>query len=307
MNLHSWILLLSLSTCWGSSFMMISVALEDFSPVTIAFLRIFIGTLLLWLIVLWRGISVPRNYRVMFGMLCAGVLVTSLPFTLISWGQQQVASSLAAVLNATTAIFGVIIASLLFRDERMTIAKCCGVLVGFCGVVVTVGVRSLLELDITSLAQYAILGAAISYAFGGASAKVFMVEGSTVVHAAGMTSVGALLIFPFVLMQHLGIGISEADPRMLTEASFKSWAAVLWLGSVSTALAYLFYYSLLRAAGVTNLLLCTLVIVPIAIFLGAIFLNETLMLRVWIGFALITFGLLLIDGRILRFLRKMKV
>lgn len=287
--------------------MMISVALEDFSPVTIAFLRIFIGTLLLWLIVLWRGISVPRNYRVMFGMLCAGVLVTSLPFTLISWGQQQVASSLAAVLNATTAIFGVIIASLLFRDERMTIAKCCGVLVGFCGVIVTVGVRSLLELDITSLAQYAILGAAISYALGGASAKVFMVEGSTVVHAAGMTSVGSLLIFPFVLMQHLGIGISEADPRMLTEASFKSWAAVLWLGSVSTALAYLFYYSLLRAAGVTNLLLCTLVIVPVAIFLGAIFLNETLMLRVWIGFALITSGLLLIDGRILRFLRKRKV
>ncbi len=284
---------------------MIEVALEDFSPAMIAFLRIFIGTCLLWVIVLWQGIAIPKSNRLLLGMLCAGLFVTSLPFTLISWGQQQVDSSLAAILNATTAIFGVVLASILFRDEKMTKAKACGVLVGFCGVIVTVGVNSLRQFDITSLAQYAILLAAISYAFGGASAKVLMKKGSPVLHAAGMTSIGALLVLPLVLSQQLQVAAeTKSVIQMLANASIKAWVSVIWLGVVSTAIAYLFYYNLLRAAGVTNLLLCTLIIPPIAIFLGATFLDEVLAARVWGGFILIACGLLLIDGRILLLLKK---
>ena len=243
-------------------------------------------------------------------MLCAGLFVTSLPFTLISWGQQQVDSSLAAILNATTAIFGVVFASILFRDEKMNKAKACGVLVGFAGVIVTVGIHSLRQLDINSIAQYAILVAAISYAVGGASAKVFMKIGSPVLHAAGMTSVGALLLLPIVINQQLQVATeTEATMSMVANAmtidiSLKAWVAIIWLGVVSTAIAYLFYYNLLRAAGVTNLLLCTLIIPPIAIFLGVIFLDEVLTARLWGGFILIAFGLLLIDGRILLLLKK---
>ena len=315
MNLRSWLLLIGLSSCWGSSFLMIEIALEDFSPAMIAFLRIFIGTILLWGIVWWKGIEIPKNLRLAFGMLCAGLFVTSLPFTLISWGQQQVDSSLAAILNATTAIFGVVFASILFRDEKMNKAKACGVLVGFAGVIVTVGIHSLRQLDINSIAQYAILVAAISYAVGGASAKVFMKIGSPVLHAAGMTSVGALLLLPIVIAQQLQVATETGTTMsmvanattieaMTIDISLKAWVAIIWLGVVSTAIAYLFYYNLLRAAGVTNLLLCTLIIPPIAIFLGVIFLDEVLTARLWGGFILIAFGLLLIDGRILLLLKK---
>ena len=307
MNLRSWVLLLSLSACWGSSFLMIEIALRDFSPVTVAFLRIFIGTSLLWLIVWWKGIAIPKSWRLLCGMLCAGLLVTSLPFTLISWGQQQVGSSLSAILNATTAIFGVVLASILFRDEKMTKAKACGVLVGFCGVIVTVGLQSLRQLDINSISQYAILVASVSYAFGGASSKVLMKIGSPVLQAAGMTSVGALLILPIVITQQLQATAEvEAAIPLIVNASLKGWAAIIWLGVVSTTIAYLFYYNLLRLAGLTNLVLCTLIIPPIAIFLGAIFLDEVLATRVWGGFILIVCGLLLIDGRILMLFKKRK-
>ena len=293
MSLRSWLLLLGLSCCWGSSFLMIDVALEDFSPAAIAFLRIAIGALFLWSIVLARGLGVPSSLRLFYGMGVGGVLITSLPFTLIAWGQQQIDSGLAAVLNATTAIFGTLLAAILFKDERLTTAKAFGVATGFCGVVVVIGIESLRQLDATSLAQYAVLAAAVSYAFGGASGKILMREGSPVVHAAGMTTCGAFFLLPFVVAQPVG-------GHDLFAFDLRSAAAVLWLGVVSTGIAYLFYYNLLRAAGVANLLLCTLVIAPIAIALGALFLDEVLTLQVWGGFALIAFGLALIDGRVVR-------
>lgn len=295
MSLRSWMLLLGLSCCWGSSFLMIDVALEGFSPVEIAFLRIFFGALFLWVIVVARGLKVPRNLRLLCGMGVGGVLITALPFTLIAWGQQQIDSGLAAVLNATTAIFGTLLAALLFKDERLTLAKALGVATGFCGVVIIIGIESLQHLDISSLAQYAVLAAAISYAFGGASGKMLVREGSPVVHAAGMTTCGALLLLPFVLLQPQSL---ETGLQNFSVIALHSTAAILWLGIVSTAVAYLFYYSLLRAAGVANLLLCTLIIAPIAIALGAIFLDEVLTLQVWGGFALIAFGLVLIDARL---------
>ena len=293
MSLRSWLLLLGLSCCWGSSFLMIDVALDAFSPIAIAFLRIALGAMFLWAIVFARGLRVPRSLRLLCGMGVGGVLITSLPFTLIAWGQQQIDSGLAAVLNATTAIFGTLLAALLFKDERLTIPKAFGVATGFCGVVVVIGIESLQHLDITSLAQYAVLVAAVSYAFGGASGKILMREGSPVVHAAGTTTCGALLLLPFVALQPAGL-------QDLLAVDIRSTVAVLWLGIVSTAIAYLFYYNLLRAAGVANLLLCTLIIAPIAIALGAFFLDEALTLQVWGGFALIAFGLVLIDGRATR-------
>ena len=293
MSLRSWLLLLGLSCCWGSSFLMIDVALKDFSPAEIAFLRISIGAVLLWAIVVVRGLAVPRNLRLLCGLAAGGVLITSLPFTLIAWGQQQIDSGLAAVLNATTAIFGTLLAALLFKDERLTTAKALGVGAGFCGVVVVIGVESLQQINVSSLAQYAVLAAAVSYAFGGASGKIMIREGSPVVHAAGMTTCGALFLLPFVGVQHDGL-------QAFLAVDIRSMAAILWLGVVSTAVAYLLYYSLLRAAGVANLLLCTLIIAPIAITLGAIFLDEVLTLQVWGGFALVALGLTLIDGRVVR-------
>ena len=293
MSLRSWLLLLGLSCCWGSSFLMIEVALEAFSPTSIAFLRIAIGAILLWGVVVVRGLRVPRNARLFCGMAVGGILITSLPFTLIAWGQQQIDSGLSGVLNATTAIFGTLLAALLFKDERLTAAKACGVAVGFCGVVVVIGVESLQQLSLTSLAQYAILAAAVSYAFGGASSKIWMREGSPVVHAAGMTTCGALFLLPFVVFSSEGL-------QTFFIAGFRATVAILWLGAVSTAVAYLLYYNILRAAGVANLLLCTLIIAPIAIVLGAIFLDEVLTLQILGGFALIAFGLVLIDGRLVR-------
>ena len=275
MSLRNWLLLLGLSCCWGSSFLTIEVALEAFSPASIALLPTTIGATLLWSVVIVRGLRVPRS------------------LSLLCWGQQQIDSGLAAVLNATTAIFGTLLAALLFKDERLTQAKAFGVATGFCGVIIVIGFESLQQLSLTSLAQYAILAAAVSYAFGGASSKILMREGSPVVHAAGMTTCGALLILPFVALQPDGL-------QAFSTVDLRATAAVVWMGTVSIAVGSLLYYSLLRAVGVANLFLSTLIVAPIAIALGAIFLDEVLTLQVWGGLALIAFGLVLIDGRLVR-------
>ena len=283
MSLRSWLLLLGLSCCWGGAFLMIEIALEDFSPAVIAFLSVAIGAMLLWGVVIVRGLRVPRSVARVFFVAWGWGNFDHLPAVHADrLGAATDRFGAFGVLNATTAIFGTLLAALLFKDERLTAAKACGVAVGFCGVVVVIGFESLQQLSLTSLAQYAILAAAVSYAFGGASGKILMREGSPTVHAAGMTTCGALLLLPFVVFSSEGL-------QTFFVAGFRSTVAILWLGIVSTAVAYLFYYNNLRAAGVANLLLCTLIIAPIAIALGAIFLDEVLTLQILGGFALIAF------------------
>jgi len=220
-----------------------------------------------------------------------GLLNNAIPFTLFVVAQSTIGSGLAAILNATTPIFGVVVAHLVTRDERLTPSRMAGVLLGVAGVAVMVGPSALGGLGRDLGAQLACLGAAVSYACAGVYGRRFPRLGlAPAATAAGQLSASTLLILPLALLID--------RPWMLPVPGPTVFAAVLGLALASTAFAYVLYFRILALAGATNLLLVTFLIPVSAILLGVVGLGEVLLPRQVAGMALIGCGLAAIDGRL---------
>ena len=154
----AWGLMALLALLWGCAFPATRAALSEVGVLTTVAFRVAGGAMVLWAVIFLRGLPVRGGWRValIFGVM--GVLNNILPWSMIVWGQQHIASGLAAILNASTAIFTVALAAAVFADERLTGEKVVGVLLGLAGVVVVMGLGALAALDLTSLSQLAILG-----------------------------------------------------------------------------------------------------------------------------------------------------
>ncbi len=295
MGPREWALLIALSVVWGGSFFLVEVALADIPPLTLVLGRVGLAALCLWLFLALSG-RLPRLDLSLCGaFLVMGALNNALPFTLIVWGQVHIASALASILNAATPVFTVLLAHLLTRDERLTPTKAFGVVAGFAGVVVMIGPEALSGLGTAVLAQLAVLGAAISYAFAGIFGRRFRGLPSEVT-AAGQLGASSLLMAPLAL--------AVDRPWDLALPTLESWGALIGLAVLSTALAYLLYFRILKTAGATNLLLVTFLVPVSAILLGVGILGEHLAAGQIAGMLLIALGLLVIDGRLARRLMK---
>ncbi len=289
MGSSEWAVLIVLSALWGGSFFFVGVAVTEFPPLTIVTLRVGIAAIVLWCVVLIMGHRPPVDVRIWTVILGMGVLNNVLPFVLIVWGQTQIASGLASILNATAPLFTVIVAGLLLPDERATPLKLTGVVTGFLGVVIMIGLPASGE-EVHLLAQGAIIVAALSYAFAGVYGRQFKnMAVHPIVIAAGQVTVSTLLIAP--------IAYVVDGPLKIADTSSETWGAIFGLAVLSTAFAYVLYFRLLESAGATNLLLVALLIPVSAILLGVLFLNETVQLVHIAGMLLIALGLSIIDGR----------
>ena len=257
--------------------------------------RVFWAALILWGYAILRGLSVPRTPRIWASFLMMGLLNNAIPFTLMAWGQLYIETGLTSIFNATTAIFGVVVAAIMFTDERLTLNRAIGVVIGFCGVVVAIGPENLLQFDIRSKAQVAVLLGTLSYAFAGSWARAKLSHLPPQIAAAGMLTGSSLVMVPLAIFL-------DGPPLLALQPS--TLAAIAYFSIIATAGAYLLYYRVLAMAGSGNLMLCTLLIVPVAITLGAVVLDETLSPRALAGFAILAVGLLVLDGRIFRVLRK---
>ncbi len=291
MSALAWLLLTLLAVIWGGSYLSNRVALEQVPVFTTVAFRVGGAALALWVYVAVRRLPVALTPGLAGRFLVMGVLNNVIPFTLIVWGQQHIPSGLAAILNAATAILTVLLAALLFADERLTANKAAGVAVGFVGVCVIVGPDALMHLDITSWGQLAMLGAAVSYAASSAFARIALQGLRAEVSAAGMLTAAACVMVPVALWQD-GVPTLAYSPA--------SWGALAYLALMSSALAYVIFYRVLVLAGIGNLQLVTLLVGPVAVVMGAVVYGEALALNEYAGFAIIAMGLLLIDGRILR-------
>lgn len=287
---RAWAELLLLATIWGGSFISNRLALNEVPVLTTVAFRVAGACILLWVYVRLRRLPVPRSPWIWLAFLAMGLLNNALPFTLITWGQLTIPSGLAAIVNASTAIFGVLVAALAFRDERLTARRLTGVLLGFAGVAVAIGLHALATLNLASLPQLALVAAAISYALAAVFARRMLGGLPPQVAAAGMLTGSSLLMLPTALWID--------GPPVLTHGA-QVWGALGYLAIIATAGAYLLYYRVLGMAGAGNLSLVTLLTTPVAIVMGALILNEALPLRAYAGFALIALGLLIIDGRLL--------
>ncbi len=293
MTLQEWALLLALSVLWGGSFFFAGIAVKALPPFTIVTLRVAIAAFALHVVLRIQNTPFPRDWatwQAFFGM---GILNNVIPFSLIVWGQSHLASGLAAILNATTPLFTVIVAHFLTRDEKMSGSRLIGVIVGFIGVAVMIGGKSLLTLGNDIMAQLACLVGAVSYAFAGIYGRRFKTMGiPPMVTATGQVTASSLVLLPIML--------AVDHPWTLALPNAAVIAALLSLALLSTALAYILYFRILSTAGATNLLLVTFLIPVTAIILGIVVLGEQLEIKHLIGMALIGAGLAGIDGRILR-------
>jgi drug/metabolite transporter (DMT)-like permease len=292
MALRVWLWLLSLSVLWGGSFFFAKVAVGELGPFTVVFARVSLAALALALIVPLRRDAPWPTYFAM------GFLNNALPFSLIFWGQTEIGSGLASILNATTPLFTLVVAHFLTPDEKIDRIKVAALLMGLLGVVVLIGPAALVG-SAALWAQAACLAAALSYAFAGVYGRRFRRMGIAPTEAAaGQLTASTVLILPIMLVVD--------RPWTMPPPSLTVWLALGALALLSTALAYVLYFRILAAAGATVLLLVTFLIPVPAILLGAMVLGEQLEARHYAGMALIGLGLAVIDGRIAGLLRAAK-
>jgi drug/metabolite transporter (DMT)-like permease len=264
------------------------------------FARVAIGALALLVLVHAAGLRLPRELRLWRAFFVMGALNNLIPFSLIVWGQTAITGGLAAILNATTPLFTVVLAHLLTRDERLTPAKLAGVAAGFLGVAIMIGPEVLGGLGtgglgLAVLAQLAVLAAAVSYAFAGIYGRRFRAT-PPLITATGQVTASTLLLCPLALMIDRPWTLALPEPAV----TWAALGALLGLGLLSTAAAYVIYFRILASAGATNLLLVTFLIPVSAILLGVMVLSEQLTAAQLAGMGLIAIGLAAIDGRVLR-------
>ncbi|QBY02650.1 DMT family transporter [Rhodophyticola sp. CCM32] len=284
-----------LGVIWGASFLSIKLALTEVPVMTLVAHRVVWACLLLWGYVAWKGLPLPREPRIWGAFLVMGALNNVLPFILMAWGQQFIETGLTSIFNAGTAVFGVLVAAMIFRDERLTLRRGIGVCIAFFGVAVAIGLDSFSEFDIRSLAQLAVIAGTVSYAFAAAWARVHLADLPPQLAAAGMLTGASLIMLPLAW-------VIDGAPQWPQQPV--TFAAIGYFAILGTAMAYLLYYRVLAMAGSGNAMLVTLLIPPVAILLGALILGERLAAEAFAGFALLALGLLILDGRVLQRMRK---
>ncbi|WP_300455302.1 DMT family transporter [Desulfobacula sp.] len=294
MGVKEWGLIVLLSIIWGASFFFVEIAIKTMTPLTIVLCRVSGAAFLLWGVVLVTRRKLPKDIRVWLAFLVLGAMNNVIPFSLIAWGQSHIDSSLAAILNATTPVFSVVLAHFLTKDEPLTKKRLAGVLFGWVGVIILIGIESLDGFGMKIAGQAAVLCAAFLYAISAIFGRRFKAIDPAVV-AAGMLSGSTLIMVPLVAAFEQPFALSP---------DWTTGAALFGLAVISTALAYIIYFYVLSKAGATNILLVTFLIPVSAIFLGVMVLGETPGWNAFTGMGLIFIGLIFIDGRILERFKK---
>jgi drug/metabolite transporter (DMT)-like permease len=283
-----WLAFILLGTIWGSSFLWIKIAVQEVGPALLVALRLLFGVLTLLVVALFTRPEWPRRRQVWLSLALLGIINNAIPYSLISWGEQYIDSSVAAVLNSTTPLFTMIIAHRFLTDDRMTSRRIFSLLMGFAGVFI------LLSKDLTagfhgSLAgQLAVLLASVSYAISSVFARR-TTKGLDQTIQAIVPLIGA-----DVLMWSLA---SAVDAPITLPAIRLTWVAILWLGVMGTGLAFLLYFYLLHSVGPTRTALVTYVFPLVAVILGVVFLNESLDWQLAAGAVLIIASVVLVNRR----------
>ena len=297
MGRTEWAILLTLALVWGTAFLFIKVAVGSFEPTTYVWLRLTIAAAALLFVrrVSGKRLRLPLALWASIGLLA--LLNNVVPFILFGWGQRHIASGLAAILQATTPIFGVLAAHLLTADERITPARLGGVVIGFAGVATMIGPQLFADSGNALFAQLACLVASLLYALAGIHARRFKALGVGPLDLATAQFVaGAVMLAPVALLVD--------RPWLGLPTSLAAWGSVAMLALVCSAFAYILFFRLIERAGATNSLLVTLLVPPVAIVVGALAFGERLGANQLAGLLLIGAGLAVIDGRMVAPLRR---
>jgi drug/metabolite transporter (DMT)-like permease len=280
------LLLLLLGTMWGSSYLFIKVAVAEVPVMTLVTGRLLLAATILWVLVLLSRHRLPRSRSLWAAYTVMGFLSGTLPYALISWGEQYIPSGLAALLQSTMPFFTVFVAHLFIQEERMTWLSILGVALGF------VGVGLLLLPDLRQgqqanlLGQLAVVVSSASYAASAVFARKQLRGQPPLVSTMGQLTMGALLTMPLALSLEKPFDISPSLPAL------GAWLGLVLLGTV---IAYVIYYALIERTSATFTSTVTYIIPINGLLLGAVILGETLTISVAISAALILAGVMLVQ------------
>jgi drug/metabolite transporter (DMT)-like permease len=274
------LLLLLLSSIWGSSFLFIKLAVDELEPSVVAFGRLFIGAVFLLALLPGRGgLSPLRGHLAPILILAA--LNNAVPFWLLGFAETRLDSGLTAVIQAAAPIFTVILASRIDATQRVTGARLIGVALGFVGVALLVGVQSGGNL----VAALAVLGVALCYASSVLYAGLTVKGIPPLQVSIGQLGCAAVMMAPFALTQ-----LPSSSPPAQT------WLAVLALGVLGSGIAYLLYFAIIASAGASRAILVTYLVPAFALVYGAVFLDEAVTAVALTGLALVLTGTALATG-----------
>jgi drug/metabolite transporter (DMT)-like permease len=292
-----WSMLALLSVLWAGGFFFTAVAVRELPPFTVVASRLLLAAVFLNLFLFATGRRMPAGVEVWGIFLLMGALTNAVPFSLIAWGQTQIPGGLAAILNASTPVWTLILAHYLVHDEKMTVPRVAGIAVAFAGVVYMVGTDALNALGAKVAAQVAVLGAAVSYSFAGVLGRRFYRLGiSPILFTTGQMTAAAALMIPIALLSDRPWQLPMPGPETI--------GAVIAMALLANSFAYILFYRILATVGAVNVAMVTMLIPVTTVFLGMAILDEQILPKHFAGMICIATGIAVIDGRVLRLFRK---
>lgn len=291
---RDWSLLAALSILWGGSFFFNGAALRELPPLTLVLLRVAFGAAILAPLLRMQGIGFPKSMAEWTPFVAIGLLNNVIPFSLIVIGQTFIPSGLASILNATTPMFTVIVMAMA-GEETLQMRRIAGVALGIVGVVILRG-WGIEARPGQGLGILLCLGGAFSYGLAALAARRLLKN------SAPLGTATFQLMASTVMMAVVAGAVEQ--PWQLPMPSLATWLAVLGLATLSTALAYIVFFQIVRRSGASNVMLVTLLIPVTAILLGWLVLGEPISMRAIVGAIVIGSALLVIDGRAVGLLRR---
>jgi drug/metabolite transporter (DMT)-like permease len=294
MRTTEWLLLIALSILWGGTYFFSVVAVQSLPPLTLVMLRVSLAAEVLVPVALLMGYRLPLTPAGWAPFVILALLNNIVPFTLMFIGQARITGGLASVMNATTPLFTILIARMA-GQEALTPAKLVGVLVGLAGVAVLMGPAAWHAQASSLIGMSCFIGAALSYGLSALWLRRFR-DTPPLVSAAAQLLCSTVMMLPIVALVE--------RPWQLAAPPLSVVGAVLGLALLSTALAYVLFFRIIATAGATNVMLVTLLVPVTATALGAILLDEALTAHQIAGALIIASGLVIIDGRLYRWLTR---
>jgi drug/metabolite transporter (DMT)-like permease len=287
-----WLVFIVLGILWGSSFLWIKIAIQEISPLLLVTLRLSFAIITLTIVAIIARPLWPQGKRLWLALVLFGLINTAIPYFLISWGEQYIDSAVAAILNSSTPLFAMVIAHIFLDDDRITLPRLTGLLIGFVGIVIIVS-RDLGQNEsgmqyttLLLLGQAAVLLASFLYAGSAVFAKRNLEGLSPVVQ--GLVPIVGASTFLWLL-----VPIVE-DPLSLPELPI-TWMAIAWLGLLGTGFAFILYFYLIHSVGPTRTTLVTYIFPLVGLVLGVIVLGEKLDLRLVVGAGLIIISVAVVN------------
>jgi drug/metabolite transporter (DMT)-like permease len=289
MKAKEWAAFGLLGLIWGSSFLWIKIGVESITPMMLVTLRVSFGLLALLVVMAVQRQAFPRDRVTIMKFVFMGIFNTVFPFLLITWGETQIDSSLASILNAATPLFVIIIAHFWLHDEKITLARLGGLLIGFAGVVVLVLQNLSPDSGRNDIwGELAVLLATVSYAVALVFSRRHLRNTKPVIQSTMILVVASALMWTIMPV---------ADRPIVFPATPVTWIAVIWLGVLGLCVAYLLFFYLNNVWGPTRASLVTYVFPVVGMVLGIVFLSEPLTWNMIIGSILVVSGIVVVNRK----------